>query len=59
MATRRIVAKASGGQIGPGWNLILLHHNDCGITRLVHSSELLAKHFGAIDKVLSEAKKPL
>jgi carbonic anhydrase len=46
MAMLRIVAKASGGDIGLGWNLIVLHHTDCGITRLVHSPELLAKHFG-------------
>jgi carbonic anhydrase len=29
-----------------GWNLIVLHHTDCGITRLVDSPELLAKHLG-------------
>ena len=46
MALLRIVAKASGGDIGLGWNLIVLHHTDCGITRLVHSPELLAKHLG-------------
>jgi carbonic anhydrase len=46
MAMLRIVAKAAGGEIGLGWNLIVLHHNDCGITRLAHSPELLAKHFG-------------
>jgi carbonic anhydrase len=46
MAMLRIVAKASGGEIGQGWNLIVLHHNDCGITRLAHSPELQAKHFG-------------
>jgi carbonic anhydrase len=46
MAMLRIVAKASGGDIGLGWNLIVLHHTDCGITRLAHSPELLAKHFG-------------
>ncbi len=46
MAMLRIVAKASGGDIGLGWNLIVLHHTDCGITRLVRSPELLAKHFG-------------
>jgi carbonic anhydrase len=35
MAMLRIVAKASGGEIGPGWNLIVLHHTDCGINCLV------------------------
>jgi carbonic anhydrase len=46
MAMLRIVAKASGGEIGQGWNLIILHHTDCGITCLAHNPELLAKHFG-------------
>ncbi|MDB6155471.1 MAG: carbonic anhydrase [Chthoniobacteraceae bacterium] len=46
MAMLRIVANASGREIGPGWNLIVLHHNDCGIGCLAHSPELLAKHFG-------------
>lgn len=46
MAMLRIVAKASGGEIGPGWNLIVLHHTDCGINCLAHSPELLSKYFG-------------
>lgn len=46
MAMLRIVAKANGGEIGQGWNLIGPHHTDCGITCLAHSPELLAKHFG-------------
>ncbi len=46
MAVLRIGAKVSGGEIGLGWNLIVLHHNDCGITCLAHSPELLAKYFG-------------
>jgi len=46
MAMLRIVAKASGGEIGPGWNLIVLHHTGCGINCLVYSPELLSKYFG-------------
>ena len=46
MALLRQVAKASGGNLGSGWNLIVLHHTDCGINCLVHSPEMLAKHFG-------------
>jgi len=46
MAMLRIVANASG-DIAAGWNLIVLHHNDCGITTcLARSPELLAKYFG-------------
>jgi carbonic anhydrase len=55
MAMLRIVAIASGGEIGQGWNLIILHHTDCGITCLAHNPELLAKHFvvapGDLDKL--------
>lgn len=41
------VTKASGGVLGTGWNLIVLHHSDCGIRPcLRHAPELLAKYFG-------------
>src|SRR5277367_5080047 len=47
LAMLRIVSKANGGdENGRGTNLIFLHHTDCGINCLAHSSELLAKHFG-------------
>jgi carbonic anhydrase len=45
MGMLRMVTKANGGELGLGWNLIVLHHTDCGINCLVHSPELLAKHF--------------
>jgi carbonic anhydrase len=45
MGMLRAVAKANGGDLGPGWNLIVLHHTDCGINCVAHSPEL-AKHFG-------------
>jgi carbonic anhydrase len=46
MATLRAVAEAEGGAPGPGWNLIVLQHTDCGITRLGGQPELLASTFG-------------
>ncbi len=46
MSMLRTVAKESGGDLGHGWNLIVLHHTDCGINCLAHSPEMLAKHFG-------------
>jgi carbonic anhydrase len=47
MAVVRSVAEAQGKEIGPGWNLIVLHHTDCGITPcLHHAPELLAKNLG-------------
>jgi carbonic anhydrase len=46
MAMLRLVSRAAGGDLGPGWNLIVLHHTDCGITRLGDAPELLANYFG-------------
>jgi carbonic anhydrase len=50
MLMLRLVAAADpAGPPGPGWNLIVLHHTDCGINRLTGYPELLADHFG-VDK---------
>ncbi len=46
LAMLRVVSSAQGGELGPGWNLIVLHHTDCGITRLSKSQDLLGKYFG-------------
>ena len=46
MATLRAIAEAEGGTPGPGWNLIVLQHTDCGITRLGGRPELVARTFG-------------
>lgn len=47
MAIVRTVAVAEGKEVGPGWNLIVLHHTDCGIAPcLVHAPALLAKNLG-------------
>jgi len=47
MAIVRTVAVAQGKEVGPGWNLIVLHHTDCGITPcLAHAPALLAKNLG-------------
>ena len=40
------IAQKAGGRLGPGWNVIILHHNDCGITRVVDTPQLLAKYLG-------------
>jgi carbonic anhydrase len=56
MAMLRLVAAADpAGPPGPGWNLIVLHHTDCGINRLTGYPDLLAEHFG-IDKPELESK---
>jgi carbonic anhydrase len=46
MAMLRMIAQADGGSPGNGWNLVVLQHTDCGMTRLVGSPDLLAEHFG-------------
>jgi carbonic anhydrase len=46
MAILGAVTKANGGAVGTGWNLIVLHHTDCGIKPcLTHAPHLLAKQF--------------
>jgi len=49
MATLRAIAQAEGAAPGPGWNLIVLQHTDCGITRLGGQPELLAATFDQAD----------
>ncbi|MDT4927044.1 MAG: carbonic anhydrase [Pseudonocardiales bacterium] len=56
MAMLRLVAAADpAGPPGAGWNLIVLHHSDCGINRLIDYPDLLAEHFG-IDKADLDSK---
>jgi carbonic anhydrase len=47
MALLRLVASADPGEPpGAGWQLIVLHHTDCGITRLAAYPDLLAEYLG-------------
>ena len=55
MATLRAIAQAEGAAPGPGFNLIVLQHTDCGITRLSGHPDLLATTFG-IDEADLPAK---
>jgi carbonic anhydrase len=42
-----VVARAAGQEMGPGWNLVILHHTDCGIIGCYkHAPDLLAVHLG-------------
>ncbi len=53
MALLRKVVNALGGDIGPGWNLVVLQHTDCGIRHcLTHAPDLLAKHLGVAPAAL-------
>ena len=40
------IARRAGGRLGPGWNVIVLHHTDCGITRVTEPPQLLEKYLG-------------
>jgi len=42
-----IVTKAVGQEMGTGWNLVILHHTDCGIVGCYKfAPDLLAAHLG-------------
>lgn len=46
MAMLGLIPQAEGVTIGGDFHLIVLHHTDCGITRLVGYPDLLAQHLG-------------
>lgn len=54
LAMLRRVTQAFGGDIGPGWEFIVLHHTDCGITRLEEQPEVLSDFFQVEEKELDE-----
>lgn len=41
-----MIGHVMGGAPNDGWNLVVLHHTDCGITRLAGFSDQLADHLG-------------
>jgi carbonic anhydrase len=54
MAILRTVSKVGGNEVGQGWNLIVLHHTDCGISGCYHQApELLARHMGVAEEHLA------
>jgi carbonic anhydrase len=42
----RKVTQAGGGDMGTGWDLVVIHHTQCGITRLADEPGMLAAYFG-------------
>lgn len=55
LALLRTVSRAAGEEVGAGWNLVILHHTDCGIAGcLHHAPDLLAKHMGVSRDGLDE-----
>ena len=55
MALLGMISRADGIEPGGDWNLVVLHHTDCGITRLTKFPEPLAAYFGVPEEGL-EAK---
>lgn len=54
MAILGTVSKVGGAAVGEGWNLIVLHHTQCGISGCYHHApELLAKHMGVATEALA------
>lgn len=48
------VSRVGGVQVGPGWNLIVLHHTDCGIRGCNHHApHLLATYMGVAEDQLA------
>ncbi|WP_406502415.1 carbonic anhydrase [Streptomyces sp. NBC_01602] len=54
MVMLRKVVQAGGGDIGPGWEFVVLHHTDCGITRLEGQPEMLSEFFEMDQNQLAE-----
>ncbi|GIL39671.1 carbonic anhydrase [Roseiterribacter gracilis] len=56
MAILRTVSRVGGQEVGAGWNLVLLHHTDCGIVGCYHHAPgLVANYMGAAEEGLGEA----
>jgi carbonic anhydrase len=52
LAMLRKVTRAAGGDFGPAWELIVLQHTDCGITRLDGEHDMLGAYFGVDSEAL-------
>lgn len=46
------IARAGGGQAGAGWNLVIIHHTDCGIAKLADHPDVLAAELGTTPDAL-------
>lgn len=55
MAILRTVAKGKGKDIGEGWNLVVLHHTDCGIIGCYeHAPDMLAHYLNVSTETLAD-----
>jgi carbonic anhydrase len=46
LALLAAIARSGGTQPGSGWNLVVIHHTDCGIGRLLEHPDALAAELG-------------
>lgn len=53
LALLRKVSQAAGGDIGVGWEIVVLQHTDCGITRLEGEPQLLGEYFRSDEEHLA------
>jgi carbonic anhydrase len=53
MAMLGLIPQVEGVALSGGFHLIVLHHTDCGISRLVGFPDLLAQHFGVARDALA------
>lgn len=49
------IARSDGAQPGAGWELVVLHHTDCGIRQLAEHADLLAAELGTTPDELDRA----
>jgi len=52
LALLAAIARSSGTQPGSGWNLVVIHHTDCGIARLLDHPDALAAELGTSSDTL-------
>jgi carbonic anhydrase len=52
LALLATIARSNGAQPGPGWQLIVVHHTDCGISQLADHPDLLAAELGTTPDAL-------
>lgn len=55
LALLAMIAQNDGVRPGPGWNLVVLHHTDCGISRLADHPDALAAELGTSPDQLEPA----
>lgn len=53
LALLATIARDNGVQPGPGWQLVIVHHTDCGISQLANYPDALAAELGTTPDALN------